>query len=131
MPPLDEKLIHDVVQLDRDGMKWRAIARALKISRNTVRKIVNEHGRSRQSRHSAFPTRLSIRRPSKLDSFRPRIDELFRLYPDITAQRIFESLREKGFDGGYTVVKDLVRRIRPKKPPTPSLATRMGSGLVT
>ena len=97
MPPLDEKLIHDVVQLDREGMKWRAIARALKISRNTVSHIVREHGRARQSPHSALPTRRSYRRPSKLDSFRPQIDELLRIYPDITAQRVFESLRDKGF----------------------------------
>jgi transposase len=123
MAPLDERLIHDVVQLDRDGMKWRAIARALRISRNTVRQIVHEHGRTRQSPHSALPTRRSHRRPSKLDPFRPQIDELFRLYPDITAQRVFEILREKDFDGGYTVVKDLVRRIRPPKAPNPSLET--------
>jgi transposase len=64
-----------------------------------------------------------MRRPSKLDPFRPQIDELFRRYPDITAQRVFEILRERGFDGGYTVVKDLVRRIRPKKAPKPSLET--------
>jgi transposase len=122
MPP-DEKLVHDVVQLDREGMKWRAIARALKISRNTVRQIVREHGRTRQDPHSALPTRRSIQRPSRLDPFRPQIDELFRLYPDITAQRVFEILGEKGFDGGYTVVKDLVRQIRPKKKPKPSLET--------
>ena len=122
MPP-DERLIHDVVQLDREGMKWRAIARALKISRNTVRQIVREHGRVRQRQHSALPARRSIQRPSKLDPFRPQIDELFRLYPDITAQRVFEILREKNFDGGYTVVKNLVRRIRPKKAPKPSLET--------
>jgi len=123
MPPLDEKRIHDVVQLEREGMSRRAIARALKISRNTVRQIVEEHERVRQSPHCALPTRHSKRRPSRLDPFRPPIDELFRLYPDITAQRVFESLHEKGFDGGYTVVKDLVRRIRPKKAPTPSLET--------
>jgi transposase len=123
MPPLDEKRIHDVLQLDREGMKWRAIARALRISRNTVRQIVREHGHARQSPHCALPTRHSSRQPSKLDPFRPQIDELFRLYPDITAQRVFERLGEKGFDGGYTVVKDLVRRIRPKKAPTPSLET--------
>jgi transposase len=123
MPPLDQKRIHDVLRLDREGMKWRAIARALKISRNTVRQIVEEHGRVRQSPHSALPTRRCLHRQSKLDPFRPQIDELFRLYPDITAQRVFEILREKDFDGGYTVVKDLVRRIRPKKAPTPSLET--------
>lgn len=123
MARLDERLIHDVVQLDREGMTWRAIARALKVSRNTVRQVIREHAGARQAPHCAFPTRRSCRRPSKLDPFRPQIDELLRLYPDITAQRVFEMLREKDFDGGYTVVKDLVRAIRPKKPPQPSLET--------
>ena len=123
MPPLDEKRIHDVLQLDRQGMKWRAIARALRMSRNTVRQIVREHAGARQNPHCALPTRHSYRRSSKLDPFRAQIDELFRLYPDITAQRVFESLREKKFDGGYSVVKDLVRRIRPKPAPRPSLET--------
>ena len=122
MPP-DEKLIHDVVQLDREGMSWRAIARALKISRNTVRHIVQQHEDARQTPHSAFPKRRYQRRPSKLDGFRPRIDELFRLYPDITAQRVFEEIREKGYDGGYSVVKVLVRLLRPKKAVEPSLQT--------
>ena len=123
MPPLDQKCIHDVLELDRQGVKWRAIARALRISRNSVRQIVHEHGHARQSPHSALPARPSYRRPSRLDPFRPQIESLFRLYPDITAQRVFESLREKAFDGGYTVVKDLVRRIRPKPAPRPSLET--------
>src|SRR3990170_1797822 len=123
MPPLDEKRIHDVLQLDRQGMKWRAIARALRMSRNTVRQIVREHAGARQNPHSALPRNPSYRRRSKLDPFRAQIDELFRLYPDITAQRVFESLREKKFDGGYSVVKDLVRRIRPKPAPRPSLQT--------
>jgi transposase len=123
MLPLDEQRIHDVLELDRQGMKWRAIARALRISRNTVRQIVREHAGARQDPHCALPTRHSYRRSSKLDAFRPQIDELFRLYPDITAQRVFESLREKKFDGGYTVVKDLVRRRRPTPAPRPSLET--------
>ncbi len=122
MPP-DARLIYEVVQLDRDGMKWRAIARALKVSRNTVRKIVLEHGEDRQRSHSALPARRTTSRPSKLDPFGPQIEELFRLYPDITAQRVFEILRDKGFEGGYTIVKDLVRRLRPKAGPTPSLQT--------
>jgi len=120
---LDEKRIFDVLELHRQGMKWRAIARALKISRNTVRQIVDEHQRARQSPHSALGMSSVLLRPSKLDRFRPEIDELLRLYPDITAQRVFECLREKDFDGGYTVVKDLLRRIRPKKAPQPSFQT--------
>ena len=44
-------------------------------------------------------------------------------FSDITAQRIFEILREEGFDGGYTGVKNYVRRLRPPPKPTPSLVT--------
>jgi len=120
---LDEQHIHDVVQLARSGMKWRAIARALHLSRNTVKAVVTGHDGVRDAQHSALKRPRSNARPSRLDAFRAQIDALLKTYPDITAQRVFEILREKGFEGGYTGVKVLVRRIRPKPPPTPSLET--------
>jgi transposase len=104
-------------------MKRRAIARALHISRNTVRQILIEHGEARTTEHLALEKPCVRTRPAKLDAFRPKIDELLRQYADITAQRVFEILRDKGFDGGETIVKDLVRRIRPKPAPKPSLET--------
>ena len=115
--------MHDVVLLANEGMKRRAIARALHISRNTVRQILAAHGGARATVHSALSLPRTWTRPSKLDVFRPQVDEWLRQYVDITAQRVFELLREKGFAGGYTGVKDLVRRIRPKPPPKPSLET--------
>ena len=121
MPPVDEKTVHDVVLLDSQKMSRRAIARALRVSRNTVRAVLAEHVQARAKPHSALPA-PPTRRPSKLDAFRPQVDELLRTYADITAQRVFEILREKGFGGGYTSVKDLVRQVRPK-PVTPSLET--------
>lgn len=122
MPP-DERLIHDVVRLSKERMTRRAIARALHISRNTVRRILAEHGEARTTTHSALRRPRTFTRASMLDAFRPQIDTLLETYPDITAQRVFEILREKGFAGGYTAVKDLVRRIRPRPAPTPSLQT--------
>ena len=121
--PTDPKLVYEVLQLHRERMRWRAIARALKISRNTVRRIVAEHEVDRKAPSMALATCPARPRPSRLDSFRPRIDALLAQYPDITAQRIYETLREDGFAGGYTGVKTLVRRIRPKPLPTPSLQT--------
>ena len=124
MSPRDVKLVHDVVQLDKEGMTRRAIARALKISRNTVRQIVTEHERTREQPHTALPAQCSRARVSKLDPLRPRVAELLKTYEDITAQRVFEILRdEKGYTGGDTIVKGLVRKLRPKKPPKPSLET--------
>jgi orotate phosphoribosyltransferase-like protein len=79
-------------------MKWRAIAPALHVSRNTVRWIVNEHGRDRQLPHTALPARRGVARPSKVDPHRLRIEELLRIYQDITAQRVFEIPRaEEGY----------------------------------
>lgn len=124
MRRFDETLVHDVVQLDKQGMKWRAIARALKISRNSVRQIVTSHGRSREQPHTAFRPRRSIARASKLDPFRPQIEGLLKTYPDITTQRVFEILRdEKGYSGGDSIVKVLMRKIRTKARPKPSLET--------
>lgn len=124
MSPLDLTLVHKVVQLDREGMKWRAIARALHLSRNTVRRIVTGHREAREQPHTALPAPSDVTRSSKLDPFRAEIDRLLLRYPDITAQRVFEILRgEKGYEGGDSIVKDLVRRLRPKPPPKPSLQT--------
>ncbi len=122
MPP-DERLVHDVVRLAKEGMTRRAIGRALRISRNTVRSILGAHDEGREQPHSALPARRSVTRPSKLDRFRPRVEGLFKLYPDITAQRVFEILRDEGYDGGQSIVKDLVRKVRPKKAPKASLET--------
>lgn len=124
MPPLDPRLVHDVVQLAKGGMKWRAIARALHVSRNTVRRVMVGHEDARMAVHSSLRSPSSQARPSKLDPHRPHIERLLATYPDITAQRVFELLRgEKGYTGGDTIVKLLVRRLRPKPPPTPSLQT--------
>ena len=84
-------------ELDRQGMKWRAIARALRISRNTVRQIVREHGRP--GKQPALGAADAGRRPAAHRSsiaFGRRSRSCFRLYPDITAQRVFESLRDAG-----------------------------------
>src|SRR4030067_762767 len=124
MPPLDEKLIHDVVQLSLEGMKRRAIARALHISRNTVRRILTEHEQARERPHTALPVPRIVKRTSKLDLFRLRIEKLLETYKDITAQRVSEILRdEEDYGGGYSVVKVLVRKLRQKPPPKPSLET--------
>src|SRR5690606_22289693 len=89
-----------VVTLTRQGMSARAIARALHIGRNRVRRILREHGRARTEPHSALPEKSRrLERPSKLDPFTEKIERLLERYPDITAQRVFEELRAAGYDG--------------------------------
>jgi transposase len=119
-----EELVHQIALLAKQGESRRAIARALGVSRNTVRSLLAAHAEDREATHVALaprPTRAP--RASKLDAWRPRIAELMAKYADITAQRVFERLRSEGFDGGYTGVKRHVRAMRPPPKPTPSLST--------
>lgn len=117
------ELMHQMVTLHHQGLSRRAIARALSVSRNTVRKLLTEHGQARLAHHSAVEQPARVPRPSKVDPFRAQVAELLERYPEITAQRIFEELRQAGFDGGYTAVKKHVRAVRPRPVAAPSLPT--------
>src|SRR5688572_3520442 len=119
-----EELVHRVVTLAKQGESARAIARAMGVSRNTVRALLAAHETGRETEHVAIvprPTRAP--RVSKLDSFKSTIAELLARFPDITAQRVFEELAAAGFDGCYSAVKRYVRRVRPVPKPAPSLTT--------
>jgi transposase len=118
-----EELNHQVIVLTAQGMSRRAITRALGVSRNTIRKILRARDRERDTGHTALaapPARAP--RASKIDAYRDRVAELIGRYPDITAQRVFEIIKDEGFTGGYTGVK---KHIRPyARPPNPRRASR-------
>ena len=119
-----EDLIHQTIALDRQGMGKRAIARALGVSRATVRKIVTAHGEAREEPHTALPVPPPrAPRETKLTPFAKQITDLLGQYVDITAQRVFEELHKIGYEGGYTAVKAHMRKVRPPKKPEPSLPT--------
>jgi transposase len=63
-----------------------------------------------------FERRRSIKRSSILDPFKGRITRLLDAHP-YSAQQIFQRLREEGYCGGATIVRDYVRHIRPTKLP--------------
>src|SRR5579864_5763685 len=88
------ELEHQVVTLCRQKLSRRAISRALKVSRNTVSKILKAHGAARREAKTALPLPPDrLPRPQKIDDYRGKVDELLQRYPEITAQRIFEELR--------------------------------------
>jgi transposase len=119
-----EELVHQVALLAKQGEPRRAIARALGVSRNTVRTLLAAHAQGRATEQVAITPRPSrAPRAKKTDAWRSRVAELMARFADITAQRVFEILRAEGFDGGYTGVKRHVRVLRPPAKPTPSLTT--------
>jgi transposase len=53
-------------------------------------------------------------RKSKLDPFKPYILEKLKEGP-YTAARLYREIKEMGFDGGKTIVKDFIQKVRPKQ----------------
>jgi len=119
-----EELRLRLVTLHRQGLSGRALARALGVSRNTVKAMLSAQETARDAPHTALPAPAArLPRASKVDAYQGRVLELLARYPDITAQRVFETLRDEGFDGGYTAVKKRMRRLRPPARPEPSRVT--------
>lgn len=63
-----------------------------------------------------YEPRRSPSRGSLLDPFKPRITRLLDTHP-YSAQQIFQRLREEGYRGGMTILRNYIRRIRPTKRP--------------
>lgn len=119
-----EELLHHIITLAKQGVARRAIARALGVSRNTVRALLKAHEAGREAEHIALeprPTRAP--RAAKIDPYKPRVGELMARFSDITAQRVYEILKDEGFDGSHTGVKKYVRSVRPPPRPEPSRTT--------
>lgn len=57
-------------------------------------------------------------RKSKLDPFAARIQRLV-LEQRLSAVRVLEDIRELGYDGGYSILKEHIRSIRPRHLPVP------------
>jgi len=115
-----EELEHAIITMFHDGWSKRGLARHFQMSRNTIRRILDKNQADRDQGHSILePVRAS--RKSKLDIHMPRIKTLLEKFPDITGQRLFEELKEDGYDGGITIVRERLALIRPRPKKEPEI----------
>jgi transposase len=91
------------------GKTIREIARDLKVSRNTVRKVL-------RSGETSFEYERNVQPRPKLGRWTVELDELLSCNAakpareQLTLIRIFEDLRRRGYDGGYDAVRRYARR---------------------
>jgi transposase len=95
-----------------EGMAIQAIARRLRMSRNTVKKALASDSPPRYSRAS---------KGSIVDGFEPQIRALLAEFPDMPTTVIMERV---GWTRGKTVFCDRVQQLRPLfRPPDPAQRT--------
>lgn len=102
---IDYEKFHLIHTLKRQGLYTSQISEISEVSENTVRKYLLQEKYHPQKRHKGV---------SKLDRFVPVIDEMLRRYSGYSAQQVFQEIQAHGYQGGYTLVKDYVRKVRPK-----------------
>jgi len=92
---------------DEKGLKVSQIAAELHLDPKTVERWIEQ---------PTYQQRQATRRASKLDSFRGQIAALLERHP-YSAQQLLQQLRQQGYAGGYTILKDFVRQVRPVRKP--------------
>ncbi len=92
---------------DQEGLKVSQIAEALHLDPKTVEKWIDQ---------PKYQPRAQAPRPSKLDGFKGYVAALLERHP-YTARQLFQQLQAKGYAGGYTILKEFVREVRPVRKP--------------
>jgi transposase len=92
---------------DDAGLKVSQIATELQLDPKTVERWVNQ---------KSYQQRQGTKRASKLDPFKKQITALLERHP-YTAQQILQQVRDQGYAGGYSILKEFVRHVRPPRKP--------------
>ncbi|HBD07380.1 MAG TPA: IS21 family transposase [Syntrophobacteraceae bacterium] len=105
-----QELEHALILMHQEGGSIRELSRAFHLGRNTVRRILRAHAQRRDVGHDLLTKRLT--RASKLDRFDPEIKRLLDKYPGITGLRLYEELKEAGYPGGISIVRERLKTLR-------------------
>ena len=93
--------------MHKAGISIKEIARQLGISRNTVRATLRRDGPPEYERKPV---------PSKLDPHKDYLLERLREFPELSAKRLLDEVRARGYDGQISILKDFTRPYRvPRK----------------
>lgn len=99
----------DIWDMVRQGYSARKIAQITGLARNTVAKYLDR---------GTIPTYKSRElRVSKLDPFKELLHELIYQRNILNGEVLLRKIREQGYSGGRTILKDYVKNLRPPNQP--------------
>jgi len=103
---IDRQTVFEIHRLHNLGVNVRKIARKLRLSRQTVKRYIeNPHSEKQQK----------TPRSSKLDPFRDRIRQLLEQDPDVKAPVVLQRIAKEGFDGKITILRDYLKDLRGRR----------------
>jgi transposase len=88
--------------------KWRVgtIAIQLGVHRGTVQRVLAQAG---------LPARVALQRPSQVEPYLPFMRQTLQQFPTLTASRLYQMVRERGYLGGPDHFRHLVSLHRPRR----------------
>jgi transposase len=104
-----------ILELHRQGVAISAIAREVGLDRKTVRRYIAR---------GLEPPVYGPRKPrtTQLHRFEHYLRERIAAFPQLTGRRLHRELRDLGYSGGYSILTEFLRDIRPAA--TPQFETR-------
>jgi len=113
MSRLDKKSLKKIREIFKETGSIRSTAKRVGVSRNAVRREI------RRPIHPGAEARKTSPRPSNLDPYKAKISYLVA-EKHLSAVRVLEEIKELGYQGGYSILKDYIRTIRAKRTKGPT-----------
>ena len=117
---IDRRTVFEIHRLFHEGYGIRKIARTLKLSRDSVKRYLDQPN----------PPKPSIVRASKLDPFREEIQRLLEKDPTVSSSVLFQRLIPQGYTGRTSIFGITSRRSGPKKNGPISASNRLPGNIM-
>jgi transposase len=88
-----------------ENLSIRAIALRMGVNRRTVRRAL---------RSASTPTRVTVTRATKLDRYMEYLKRRLEEYPELAGAKLLIEIKQMGYSGGYTQLKEYLSTLRPK-----------------
>lgn len=102
---IDRRTVFEIHRLFHEGYGIRKIARALRVSRDSVKRYLDQPN----------PPKPEIVRASKLDPFKDEIRRLLEKDPTVSSMVLFQRLLPRGYTGKTSILREYLQEVRPRE----------------
>lgn len=109
---MNEHIRNEIIVRSLRGHSQREIASTLRVSRNTIKSVIDERKADRDGLRCSDAPTSSKKRSSVLDHYESQIRELLIRYPKMKVVEINRRLKAIGYNASYTILRLRVKQLR-------------------